>query len=91
MGFGITFEIKYLIIFSVLSISAITPSAKGRIATMSPGVFQSILLASAPTATTRPVPFSTATTEGSLITILPSSLYGVIVIPALEYSLKSLL
>ena len=39
-------------------------------AIISPGVFQSILFASAPTATTRFVPRSTATTDGSLITKL---------------------
>ena len=49
--------------------SAITPSASGLVAMMLLGVFQSILLASAPTATTWLVPFSTATTDGSSITM----------------------
>ena len=34
----ITFEMKYLIIFSVLSMSDMTPSRIGRIALMLPGV-----------------------------------------------------
>ena len=66
---------KYLIIFSVLSISAITPSAKGLIAMMFPGVLSSILLACAPTATILFVPFSTAITDGSSITIPLSLTY----------------
>ena len=49
--------------------SAITPSARGLIAVILLGVFQSIRFASAPTATTLFVPFSTAMTEGSSITI----------------------
>ncbi len=64
-----TFPMKYRIIFSVVSRSAITPSRSGRIAMMSPGVFQSMRFASTPTATTFFVPRSTATTEGSLMTI----------------------
>ena len=66
---GIIFDIKYFIIFSVESLSEITPSARGRIASIFPGVFHNIRFASAPTAITFPVPFSTATTEGSSITI----------------------
>src|SRR6056297_1901324 len=77
-----TFEMKYRIIFSVVSRSAITPSRKGLIAIISPGVFQSIRLASAPTATTFLVPLSTATTEGSLITIpLPRTYTRVLQVP----------
>ena len=49
--------------------SAITPSARGLIAIIFPGVLKSIRLASAPTATTFFVPFSTATTEGSSMTM----------------------
>ena len=49
--------------------SEITPSAKGRIAIILLGVRSSIFLASEPTARILFVPFSTATTEGSLITI----------------------
>jgi hypothetical protein len=49
--------------------TAMTPSLRGRIAMMLPGVFHNMRLASAPTATTRFVPRSTATTEGSLTTI----------------------
>ena len=64
-----TFCTKYLIIFSVMSGSAMTPSRRGRLAMMSPGVFQSMRLASEPTATTLLVPRSTATTEGSLTTM----------------------
>ncbi len=46
-----------------------TPSRKGLLAMMSPGVFQSMRFASDPTATTLLVPRSTATTEGSFTTI----------------------
>ena len=66
---GRILEIKYRIIFSVVSLSAITPSFSGLIAIILPGVLHSIRLASAPTATTDFVPRSTATTEGSLTTI----------------------
>jgi hypothetical protein len=66
---GMTFWMKYFIIFSVVSGSAMTPSRRGRMAIMFPGVFQSIRLASEPTAMTRLVPRSTATTEGSFMTI----------------------
>ena len=54
---------------SVTSKSAITPSLSGRIAWISSGVRPSISLASLPTASTRPEPLSTATTEGSLRTM----------------------
>jgi hypothetical protein len=42
-----------------------TPSFIGRMATMLPGVRPSIRFASSPTARTRDVPFSIATTDGS--------------------------
>ena len=67
--FFTTFEMKYFIIFSALSKSAITPSRNGLMAVMFPGVLYNIRFASAPTATTRLVPFSFATTDGSLMTI----------------------
>ena len=63
---------KYRIIASVTSKSAITPSFIGRMATIVPGVRPSISLASRPTASTRRTPrasFLTATTEGSQATI----------------------
>ena len=62
---------KWRIIASVTSKSAMTPSFMGRMATMLPGVRPSISLASLPTATTRLVlPLRwTATTLGSWATI----------------------
>jgi len=54
---------------SVTSKSAMTPSLSGRMAWISSGVRPSISFASVPTALTRPVAFSTATTEGSFRTI----------------------
>ena len=60
---------KYRSIASVTSKSAMTPSLSGRMATMLPGVRPSIRLASMPTASTRFVSRSTATTEGSMSTI----------------------
>ena len=62
--------------FSVISKSAMTPSFRGRMATIEPGVRPSIFLASVPIASTRREPresFCTATTEGSLQT-MPSPL-----------------
>src|ERR1700675_2269934 len=56
-------------ICSAISKSAITPSFMGRTAIMLPGVRANILFASVPTASTRLVLFSTATTEGALSTI----------------------
>src|ERR687894_1106074 len=70
---GCALRIKYESIFSVTSKSAITPSFKGRIATMWPGVRPSMPLAADPTATTLSVLLSMATTEGSERTI-PSPL-----------------
>ena len=46
-----------------------TPSFKGLVATILPGVLPNILLASCPTARTSFVLLSTATTDGSLKTI----------------------
>src|SRR5919107_3220495 len=66
---GCALRIKYASIFSVTSKSAMTPSFKGRMATMLPGVRPSILLAADPTATTLSVLLSMATTEGSERTI----------------------
>jgi len=60
---------KLAISFSEISKSAITPSFRGRIAAMPPGVRPVISLAAAPTASTLPVDFSTATTDGSFRTI----------------------
>ncbi|CAB4531078.1 unannotated protein [freshwater metagenome] len=54
---------------SVVSKSAITPSFRGRIATMLPGVRPIIFLASIPTARIPPVSWLTATTEGSFKTM----------------------
>src|SRR5438105_14208231 len=56
-------------ICSAISKSAITPSFMGLTAMMLPGVRPNILFASVPTASTRSVFFSTATTEGSFSTI----------------------
>ena len=65
-----TLRMKCLIISSAMSMSAITPSRSGRIASMLPGVLPIISLASSPTALTRltPLSVSTATTDGSLRT-----------------------
>src|SRR3954453_15683994 len=54
---------------SVISKSAITPSFRGRIGLIVDGVRPSICLASAPTACTSPLETSTATTEGSELTM----------------------
>ena len=66
-----TLRMKCLIISSATSKSAMTPSRKGRIAWMFPGVRPSISLASSPTARTCFLPrlSAMATTEGSLRTI----------------------
>src|SRR5215203_6881552 len=66
---GCTLRIKYASIFSVTSKSAITPSFRGLIATILPGVRPSIRFAADPTATTLSVLASIATTEGSESTI----------------------
>jgi len=64
-----TLRMKYRSMLSVMSKSAMTPSFRGRMATMEPGVRPSIFLASSPTASTLFVPACTATTEGSSNTI----------------------
>ena len=66
-----TLRMKYLIISSATSKSAMTPSRMGRIASMWPGVRPSIILASMPTAWTvlRPPTLRRATTEGSFSTM----------------------
>ena len=51
-----TLRMKYLIISSATSKSAMTPSRIGRIASIEPGVRPSIILASSPTARTRFLP-----------------------------------
>jgi hypothetical protein len=56
---------KWRSISSVTSKSAITPSFRGRIAEIVPGVRPSIRLASIPTACTSPERESIATTDGS--------------------------
>ena len=60
---------KYLSIRSVILKSEITPSRRGRIATMFPGVLPSIRCASTPTARSVFVFISIATTEGSFKTM----------------------
>ena len=67
-----TLRMKYLIISSATSKSAMTPSRIGRIASMLPGVRPSIILASLPTARTDflpPLVVMVATTDGSLRTM----------------------
>ena len=64
-----TLSTKYLIICSVTSKSLMTPSRSGRTAMMLAGVRPTIRFASAPTARTRFVLASMATTDGSLMTI----------------------
>ena len=64
-----TLEMKWRSIASVTSKSEITPSFKGRTATMFEGVRPSMRFASSPTASTLFVPACTATTDGSRRTI----------------------
>ena len=66
-----TLRMKCLIISSAIAKSAMTPSRKGRIASMLPGVRPNISFASSPTARTclRPLTLTMATTEGSLRTM----------------------
>ncbi len=66
-----TLRMNALIISSATSISAMTPSRKGRIASIEPEVLPIISLASSPTALTRLTPLivSIATTDGSLRTM----------------------
>src|SRR3546814_2499155 len=54
---------KCLIICSAISMSAITPSRKGRIASIESGVLPIISLASSPTAFTRLMPFNVRSEE----------------------------
>ena len=76
------FLIKYFSMAAVTSKSAITPSFNGRTATMEPGVRPSISLACLPTASTSSVRASTATTEGSRITMpLPRINTSVFAVP----------
>ena len=82
--FRCTFFIKCLIISSVTIKSAITPSLKGRIAWIFPGVLPSIVFASSPTASTVFFPFSLiiATTDGSFRTTpLPFATTSVLAVP----------
>src|SRR5712692_91541 len=73
---------KYLIIFSVTSKSAITPSFIGRMATMFPGVRPSISLAALPTASTLLEILLTATMDGSRTTMpRPSAKTSVFAVP----------
>ena len=81
-----TFLMKYFNIASVISKSAITPSLRGRMASMEAGVLPIISFATLPTA--RPsrrtwlVPAFTATTDGSLITMpLPLTQTRVFAVP----------
>ena len=62
---------KLCSISAVISKSAITPSCKGLMAIIEPGVRPIIAFASLPVASTRRDLTSTATTDGSLIKILP--------------------
>ena len=73
---------KYRSIRSVISKSAITPSLRGRTATMLPGVRPIIFLASAPTARMPPVFVLMATTDGSLRTMpRPLTYTSVLAVP----------
>ena len=65
------FWMKYLIICSATSMSAITPSRSGRTVSILSGVLPIISLAPSPTAFTRRTPLivSSATTEASLSTM----------------------
>src|SRR5437867_3958692 len=75
-------RMKCCSIFSVTLKSAITPSFKGRMATMLPGVRPSMSLASRPTASISPVSLLMATIEGSLTTIpLPIANTRVLAVP----------
>src|SRR4030081_1445199 len=77
-----TLAMKYLIICSVTSKSAITPSLRGRMATISAGVRPSIFRASVPTERTTLLGFDIATTEGSLRTMpWPRTCTSVLAVP----------
>src|SRR5699024_12135441 len=62
-------SIKYFNIASVTSKSAITPSFKGRMASMFPGVRPTMRYAASPTSRTLPARRSIATTAGSFKTM----------------------
>ena len=64
-----TFWMKKRSIFSHTSKSAMTPSFKGRMVLMRPGVRPIMRFASIPTATGRPSVMSIATTDGSFSTM----------------------
>src|SRR3989344_1982666 len=74
--------IRYASISSVASKSEATPSTSGLTATKCPGVLPSICLARVPTATTWPVFWLTATTDGSVTTMpLPRKYTSVLAVP----------
>ncbi len=66
---GTALRTKCRIISSAASKSLITPSLRGRIAVMEPGVRPMVSLASVPTASAWRAPALTATTDGSLSTM----------------------
>ena len=66
---GLARWMKWRSMRSVTSKSAMTPSFKGRTATMLPGVRPTIRFASSPTARMLPVSRSMATTDGSRMTM----------------------
>jgi hypothetical protein len=73
---------KWRSIFSVRSKSAMTPSLRGRTATIPSGVLPNIRLASRPKARGSPVLRSMATTEGSFKTIpSPFTYTSVLAVP----------
>ena len=67
-----TLWMKKRSIFSQISKSAMTPSFRGRMASMWAGVRPIMRLASVPTARTRPSLAATATTDGSFRTMPPT-------------------
>ena len=67
--FAVTCLRKWRSIISVTSTSAMTPSLRGRMASMPSGVRPSMRLASRPIPMIRREPRSTATTEGSFRTM----------------------
>ncbi len=73
---------KYRSMRSVISKSAMTPSLRGRTATMLPGVRPIIFFASEPTARMPPVFVLMATTDGSFRTIpRPLTYTSVLAVP----------
>lgn len=80
--FPTAFLINICSILAVMSKSAITPSLRGRTATIEPGVLPITSLASLPTYFTVSVRVSTATTEGSRMTMpLPFIKISVLAVP----------